>query len=371
MKLATLRRGGRDGALVVVDRNLSRAITVPSIAPTLQMALDHWKDVAGQLQAISDRLNWGTVDGAFPLRLDDLAAPLPRAYQWLDASAYLHHVELVRKSRGVSMPPSFASDPIMYQGGSDSLLGPHDPIVLADQTWGGDFEAELAVITDDVPMGCTREQAIAAIRLVALLNDISLRGLIPAELAKGFGFIHGKPSTALAPVVVTPDELGKAWDGSKANVEISVKLNGTQFGSPNAAVDMNFDFPRLMMHATKTRMLGAGTIIGAGTVSNRDRNAGSCCIAERRAIEAIELGAPTTPYLRGGDRVQIEVRGRDGVSLFGAIDQRVVIKPGRCSNHTHDVENAEAAGPQTHIIEARMCIKPRQVGPSAVASSRT
>lgn len=324
MKLATLRRGGRDGTLVVVSHGLWRAVAVPSIAHTLQAALDDWSAVEGPLRAVSEQLNAGSIHGEFPLRPEDLAAPLPRAYQWLDASAYLHHVELVRKARGASMPPTAEDDPIMYQGGSDTLLGPVDPIVLADEAWGLDFEAELAVITDDVPMGCTRQQAAAAIRLLALINDISLRGLIPDELAKGFGFVHGKPSSAFAPVAVTPDELEADWDGARACLDISVELNGERFGRPNAGVDMHFDFPRLIMHAAKTRALSAGTIIGAGTIANRDRNAGSCCIAERRALEMIEHGAATSSYLRFGDRIRIEACTRQGKRPFGAIDQRVI-----------------------------------------------
>jgi fumarylacetoacetate (FAA) hydrolase len=323
MKLGTLRRGGRDGILVVVSRDLARAVAVPSIAPTLQRALDSWSDLCEQLGKVSDDLNAGRIDDAFELRVADLAAPLPRAFQWLDGSAYLNHVELVRRARGASLPPSVQTEPVMYQGGSDTMLGPLDPISVADESWSADLEAEIAVITDDVPMACTRAQAAEAIRLLVLVNDISLRGLIPAELAKGFGFLHGKPSTAFAPVAVTPDELGGAWDGCKANLELTVELNGEHFGSPNAGVDMHFDFLQLIVHAAKTRALSAGTIIGAGTVSNRDQRAGSCCIAERRAIEMIERDEPLTPYLRHGDRVRIEVRDRAARSVFGAIDQRV------------------------------------------------
>jgi fumarylacetoacetate (FAA) hydrolase len=328
MKLGTLRQGGRDGLLVVASSDLSRGVTVPSIAPTLQAALDAGPRIFERLQQISDQLNRGQAEGAFALRMTDFAAPLPRAYQWLDASAYLSHVERVRKARGASMPPSFAVDPIMYQGGSDLLLGPHDPIVIVNEDWGADFEAEIAVIIDDVPLGCGREQAAAAIRLIVLLNDVSLRGLIPAELAKGFGFVHGKPSSAFAPFAVTPDELGDAWDGSKLHLEVTVDLNGNRFGTANAGMDMQFDFPCLIMHAAKTRGLSAGTIIGAGTVSNHDRRAGCCCIAELRALEMIDSGEAQSPFLRHGDHVRIELRNRAGATVCGAIDQFVTTPAG-------------------------------------------
>jgi fumarylacetoacetate (FAA) hydrolase len=318
-----MRRGGRDGTLVVVSRDLTRAAPATGIAPTLQAALDDWATTAPRLAALAAQIEAGDAPNTTPFDPTEAAAPLPRAYQWLDASAYLNHVELVRRARGVPMPPSAYTDPIMYQGGSDSFLGPHDPIPTADD-WGTDFEAELAVIVDDVPMAATREQAMAAIRLVVLLNDISLRGVIPAELAKGFGFVHGKPSTAFAPVAVTPDEFGDAWDGTKVALALTVTLNGAWVGSPNTGVDMNFDFPALITHATKTRRLSAGTLIGAGTVSNRDRATGICCLAERRMIETIDKGAPRTPFLAAGDLVQIEMKGQDGCSVFGAIEQRVV-----------------------------------------------
>ena len=328
MKLATLRRGGRDGVLVVVSRDLSRAVSAGEVAPPLQAALDDWARVAPALSRLAASLERGERADAVRFDPAEAAAPLPRAYGWVDASAYVNHIELVRKARGVPMPPSFWTEPIMYQGGSDTFLGCRDPIPVGDEAgWGADFEAEVAVIVDDVPLGATRTIAQDAIRLVVILNDVSLRGLIPDELAKGFGFIHGKPSTAFAPVAVTPDELGEAWDGTKVHLPLAVDLNGERFGAPNAGIDMTFDFPALIAHASTTRALGAGTIVGAGTVSNRDRSAGYCCIAERRVIETLDEGAPRTSFLRFGDVVRIEMRGTDGSSVFGAIEQRVVPLP--------------------------------------------
>lgn len=325
MKLATLRRGGRDGELVLVSRDLSRAVPAGDIAPILQAALDDWARVAPELSKLAALLEQGVQGSAFAFDPTEAAAPLPRAYGWVDGSAYVNHIELVRKARGVPMPPSFWTDPIMYQGGSDTFLGCREPIPVGDEAgWGADFEAEVAVIVDDVPLGATREEAQAAIRLVTILNDVSLRGLIPDELAKGFGFLHGKPSTAFSPVAVTPDELGEAWDGTKVHLPLIVRLNGETFGAPNAGIDMTFDFPALITHAARTRALGAGTIVGAGTVSNQNRAAGSCCIAERRVIETLDEGAPRTPFLRFGDVVRIEMLGSDGASVFGAIEQRVV-----------------------------------------------
>ncbi|HKV00150.1 MAG TPA: fumarylacetoacetate hydrolase family protein [Vineibacter sp.] len=325
MKLATLRKGGRDGALAVVNRTLALAIEVPDIAPTLQAALDDWANRAPALARVSDQLNAGTLGGAFAFDPGRAAAPLPRAYQWVDGSAYVNHIELVRKARGAPMPASLWTEPIMYQGGSDTFLGPRDPIPVANEAgWGADFEAELAVIVDDVPLAASRAQAAAAIRLIVLLNDVSLRGLIPDELAKGFGFLHGKPSTAFAPVAITPDELGSAWDGTKVGLPLCVDLNGARIGAPHAGIDMTFDFPALIVHAAKTRALSAGTIVGAGTVSNRDRAKGVCCLAEKRVLETLDTGAPITPFLRHGDFVRIEVRADDGQSVFGSIEQRVV-----------------------------------------------
>jgi fumarylacetoacetate (FAA) hydrolase len=321
MKLASLK-GGRDGTLVVVSRDLKRQIAVPAIAPTLQAALDNWKDVAPQLQRVYDELNDQAATGK-ALDPKRLHSPLPRAYQWADGSAYVTHVELVRKARGADMPPSFWTDPLMYQGGSDSFIGPSDPILAADEAWGIDFEAEVAVITDDVPMGIDAALADRHIKLVMLVNDVSLRNLIPAELAKNFGFFQSKPASAFSPVAVTPDELGEAWSDSKVHLPLRVWLNGKEFGAPNAGVDMTFSFAQLIAHAAKTRALCAGTIVGSGTVSNKTGNVGSCCIAERRSLEQIEKGAPVTPFLKFTDQVRIEMRDSSGHSIFGAIEQKV------------------------------------------------
>lgn len=323
MKLGSLR-SGRDGRLVVVSRDLTRAVEASEIAPTLQSALDEWEAVSPELEALSQELEKNTHADAFPLDPAVLAAPLPRAYQWADGSAYVNHVELVRRARGAEMPPSFWTEPLIYQGGSDVLLGPRDPIAAASEEWGIDFEAEVCVITGDVAMGTPPERAEACIRLLALVNDVSLRNLIPGELAKGFGFFQGKPASSFSPVALTPDELGDAWDGRRLHLELEVRLNGERFGHPDAGVDMTFDFPALIAHAAHTRALGAGTILGSGTVSNRDRKRGSCCIAERRMLETLEHGEPRTPFLRFGDRVEIEMRDQEGRSLFGTIDQRVV-----------------------------------------------
>ena len=322
MKLASLKHG-RDGMLAVVSRDLSRCVTVTDIAPTLQRALDNWESVEPSLSAISERLNAGVVKGS-PFRAEDCAAPLPRAYQWIDGSAYLTHVELVRKARGVEMPPSFLIDPLMYQGGSDHMLGPTDSILTADESWGIDFEAEVAVVLDDVSMGVRVVDAECHIKLLMLVNDVSLRSLVPGELAKGFGFFLSKPASAFSPVAVTPDELGAAWRGSKVHLPLHVHMNGKLFGAPNAGVDMTFSFSDLIAHAAKTRELNAGTIVGSGTVSNRDRSVGSCCLAERRALEQVETGRAETPFLRFGDRVRIEMLNSEGRSIFGAIDHDVV-----------------------------------------------
>jgi fumarylacetoacetate (FAA) hydrolase len=326
MKLASLK-AGRDGILVVVDRTLSRAVRVPEIATTLQAALDDWQRIAPKLNEVSDSLNRREIEKSFPLDINTVAAPLPRAYQWLDGSAYLSHVELARKARGAEMPPELYSDPLMYQGVSDGFLAARDRILIADEAWGADFEAEVAVITDDVPMAVSREQAAQQIKLVMLVNDISLRGLIPSELAKGFGFLHGKPASACSPVAVTPDELGSVWDGAKLHLPLESRMNGGVFGRPNAGKDMQFDFPTLIAHAAKTRNLGAGTIVGSGTVSNYDRSAGASCIVEKRMIETLEKGKAETPFLHFGDRIRIEMRGEDGVSIFGAIEQTVAPWP--------------------------------------------
>jgi len=322
VRLASLK-SGRDGRLVVVGRDLKHAVEAKGIAPTLQDALDRWAETAPALGRLAADLEAGRAKGAFALDPASVAAPLPRAYQWADGSAYVFHVELVRKARGAEMPPSFWTDPLMYQGGSDSFLGPRDAIVMADEVWGIDFESEIAVVVDDVPMGAGAELAATRIRLVMLVNDVSLRNLIPGELAKGFGFFQSKPSTAFAPVAVTPDELGAAWDGRKLHLPVISTLNGAKFGDPDAGTDMTFDFPTLIAHAAKTRPLVAGTIIGSGTVSNRDRARGSSCIAERRTLETIDTGKPSTPFMKFGDRIRIEVLYRAGASVFGAIDQTV------------------------------------------------
>jgi fumarylacetoacetate (FAA) hydrolase len=332
MKLSSLNQG-RDGRLVVVSRDLTRATDAFFIVPTLQDALDDWERIAPRLRDLSEQLDHGSVP-SFRFHEHDCASPLPRAYQWADGSAYVNHVELVRKARGAEMPASFWTDPLMYQGGSDSFLGPRDPIPAIDEAHGIDFEAEIAVITGDVPMGASREEAAAAIRLVVLVNDVSLRNLIPAELAKGFGFFHSKPSSALSPAAVTPDELGEAWDGGRLHLPLLSSLNGQPFGRPNAGVDMTFDFPTLIAHAARTRPLGAGTIIGSGTVSNRDEGGGPgrpvaqgglgySCIAEQRTVETILHGEARTPFMRFGDTIRIEMKDRAGHSIFGAIEQEV------------------------------------------------
>ncbi|MFI5308108.1 MAG: fumarylacetoacetate hydrolase family protein [Polyangiales bacterium] len=327
MKLGSLKRGGRDGTLVVVDRKLKLAATVPKLAKSLQQALDDWARLAPELRDVYERLNAGGVDTSFALDANELAAPLPRAYQFLDGSAYLHHVELARRARGAEMPARLYEDPLMYQGVSDPLLGPRDPISLLDESHGLDFEAEVAVITDDVPLGVSGAHAAQHVKLLVLLNDVSLRNLIPAEIEKGFGFVQGKPPSALSEVAVTPDELGVGWRDSKVHLPLRSALNGVRFGDPDAGTDMAFDFAQLIAHAAKTRPLGAGTIIGSGTVSNRDQSRGSSCIAERRMLEQLVSGAPATPFLRPGDRVRIEMLDSSGRSLFGAIDQRVQSHP--------------------------------------------
>ena len=324
MKLGTLKEGGRDGTLIVVNSELTRAVRATKVAPTLQRALDDWAAMEPRLQALAAQLASDKAPGSFELDSTALAAPLPRAYQWVDGSAYVVHVELVRKARGVEMPPSFWTDPLMYQGGSDSFIGSTDEIEAGDEAWGIDFEGEIAVFVDDVPMGTSATAARKYIKLVTILNDVSLRNLIPAELNKGFGFLHGKPATAFAPVAVTPDELGAAWDGARLNLPLISTLNGKEFGHPNAATDLTFDFGQLIAHAAKTRHLEAGTVIGSGTVANRDAAAGCSCIAERRVRETLDGGKPVTPFMTFGDRIRIEMFDRDGRSIFGAIDQKVM-----------------------------------------------
>ena len=323
MKLATLKDNTRDGTLIVVSRDLKHAIKADDIAPTLQAALDDWDYISPQLTDRYDALNRAAGSRAFDFDPRQCASPLPRAYQWADASAYIHHVELLRKSRGAEMPKSLRGDPLMYQGGSDSFLGPCDDIMLESEDWGIDLEAEVAVVTGDVPMGITAKKAGDCVRLLMLANDVSLRELAPAELAKGFGFFHSKPSSAFSPVAVTPDELGPAWDGGKVNLPLLVQVNGEELGRPNAGVDMTFEFPRLIAHATRTRALAAGAIVGSGTVSNAERSTGSACIAEKRALETIAEGKPATPFLKFGDRVRIEMFDAGGSSVFGAIEQQI------------------------------------------------
>ena len=343
MKLATLRDGTRDGALCVVSRDLTRAVKAEVAVAglrTLQQALDDWQDAALRLERISAELN-EAVDGLRSAPFELIAfdpvrctAPLPRAYQWADGSAYVNHVELVRRARGAEMPASFWTEPLIYQGGSDTFLGPCDAIELADEAWGIDLEGELAIVTDDVPMGVSVEEAAEHICLLMLVNDVSLRNLIPAELAKGFGFFHGKPSSAFSPVAVTPDELGPAWADGKVHLPLLASINGKLLGRPNAGVDMTFSFPTLIAHAAKTRRLGAGTIIGSGTVSNRleggpgrpvaEGGVGYTCLAELRTVETILHGEPSTPFLKFGDRVRLDMLDAKGRSIFGAIDQEVV-----------------------------------------------
>lgn len=324
MKLATLKNHTRDGILVVVSRDLSRAVLVPEIAHTMQEALDNWTRCKDELEACYQKLNRQEVKNAMPFLQQSIAAPLPRAFQWADGSAYVNHVKLVRQARNAEMPDSFWHEPLMYQGGSDTLLGAYDPIPLFHESDGLDFEAEVAIITNDVGFSPSLETAKQSICLFMLVNDISLRNLIPDELAKGFGFFQSKPSTAFSPVAVTADELGEAWDGHKLHLPLVTHLNQQLFGCPNAGVDMTFDFPRLIQHAAKTRRLSAGTIIGSGTVSNEDRSKGSSCIAEKRMLEIIAHGKASTPYMSAGDSVRIEMLDQDNQSIFGAIDQVVV-----------------------------------------------
>jgi fumarylacetoacetate (FAA) hydrolase len=322
MKLASLKQG-RDGALVVVSRDLTRCVPVAHIAMTLQHALDHWSEAAPRLQQVYDLLNEGKAENEQMFDPKACASPLPRAYQWADGSAYVTHVELVRKARGAEMPPSFWTDPLMYQGGSDSFIGPCDPILAAEEAWGIDFEGEVAVITDDVPMGTDASHAEKHIKLLMLVNDVSLRNLIPAELAKNFGFFQSKPASAFSPVAVTPDEFDGAWKDGKVHLPLDVTYNDKPFGHPNAGEDMTFSFPQLVAHVTKTRAMAAGSIVGSGTVSNKSGNVGSACLAEKRTLETIEGGKPVTPFMKFGDTIRIEMLDRDGKSIFGAIDQTV------------------------------------------------
>ncbi|MDP9901242.1 fumarylacetoacetate hydrolase family protein [Variovorax ginsengisoli] len=332
MKLATLKDGSRDGQLVVVSRNLASAHYATGIASRLQQVLDDWGFMSPQLQDLYDELNADRARHAFPFDPAQCMAPLPRAYQWADGSAYLNHVELVRKARGAEVPASFYSDPLMYQGGSDDFIGPCDPVVVASEAFGIDFEAEIAVITGDVRMGATPEQGIDGVRLLMLANDVSLRNLIPAELAKGFGFFQSKPATAFSPVAVTPDELGDAWQGGRVHLPLQSAWNGRKVGMCDAGEDMTFHFGQLIAHIAKTRNVRAGSIVGSGTVSNpgvekkgrMEWPRGYSCIAEKRCIETIQDGQPVTEFMKFGDTIRIEMKNRDGQSVFGAIEQEVV-----------------------------------------------
>nr|WP_284694900.1 fumarylacetoacetate hydrolase family protein [Photobacterium galatheae] len=315
---------GRDGQLIIVSRDLTQAVHAHDIAPTLQFALDNWEQVEADLQHLYRNLNDGIAKDVFPFNPAHCASPLPRAFQWADGSAYVNHVELVRKARGAEMPETFWTDPLMYQGMSDGFLGPRQDIEMADESWGIDFEGEIAVITNDVPMGTRTEEVHGHIKLLMLVNDVSLRNLIPAELSKGFGFFQSKPASAFSPVAVTPDELGENWHDFKVHHRLTVHLNDELFGEPNAGVDMTFNFAELVQHVAKSRHVSAGTIIGSGTVSNIDRSSGSCCLAERRMLEIIDQGQAVTPFMKFGDTVKIEMFDDNGHSIFGAIEQTVV-----------------------------------------------
>ena len=323
MKLGSLKEGGRDGTLIVVSRDLSRGVRASGIADTLQRALEDWSNAAPRLNALYDALNEGNAEGAFDIDLAALAAPLPRAYEFVDGSAYLPHVERVRRARGAEVPESFYTDPLMYQAVSAGFYGPRDPVRVPSEEYGIDLEAEVVVVTDDVPMAATPAQAASHIQLIGLVNDVSLRNLIPNELAKGFGFLQSKPRSALSPVFVTPDELGDAWQDSKVHLALTTHINGEWFGAPEAGVDMQFDFAQLVAHAAKTRPLSAGTIVGSGTVANQDTSLGASCFAEKRTVETLETGKPITPFMSFGDTVRIEMLARDGESVFGAIEQRI------------------------------------------------
>ena len=322
MKLASLK-SGRDGQLLVVSRDLATAIVATDVASTLQAALDNWTSAAPALEELYASLNAGTAAGCFEFDPAQCDAPLPRAYHWADGSAYVTHVELVRKARGAELPESFWTDPLIYMGASDAFIGPRDDIEVESEEWGIDFEAEVVVITDDVPAGVSTERASDHIRLIGLVNDVSLRNLIPAELGKQFGFYQSKPWTSFTPVLVTPDELGSAWDGAKLSLPLRATLNQTLIGAPNAGVDMTFGFPTLISHCAKSRSLMTGTVIGSGTVSNVGSKDGSCCLAEVRCLEILANGSPTTPFMSFGDRIEIEMIDDNGLSIFGKIDQRV------------------------------------------------
>ena len=323
MKLGSLKEGGRDGTLIVVSRDLSRAVRATGIAATLQQALEDWAATAPRLNALSEDLNAGTAAAAFELDMHALAAPLPRAYEFVDGSAYLPHVARVRRARGAEVPESFYVDPLMYQAVSAGFTGPRDPVLVVSADYGIDLEAEVVIVTDDVPMAVTPAQAAEHIQLIGLINDVSLRNLIPQELAKGFGFLQSKPRSTLSPVFVTPDELGDAWQDSKVHLPMLTHINGTWFGAPEAGVDMQFNFAQLVAHAAKTRPLSAGTIVGSGTVANEDTTLGASCFAEQRTVETLRDGKPSTPFMAFGDRVRIEMLSKNGESVFGAIEQRI------------------------------------------------
>jgi fumarylacetoacetate (FAA) hydrolase len=327
MKLGSLKEGGRDGMLIVVSGDLTKAVKATGIAATMQAALDDWSNVAPRLNALFDDLNSGKAGGTFVLDMKALAAPLPRAYEFVDGSAYLPHVERVRRARGAEVPESFYVDPLMYQATSAGFLGPRDPVVVPSEDYGIDLEAEVIVVTDDVPMAVTPEQAAAHIQLVGLVNDVSLRNLIPNELAKGFGFLQSKPRSALSPVFVTPDELGNAWQGEKLHLPMRTWLNGKWFGEAECGVDMQFNFAQLVAHAAKTRPLTAGSIVGSGTIANEDTSKGASCLAEQRTVETLANGKPSTPFLKYGDTLRIDITDAHGASIFGAIEQ--VIAPQR------------------------------------------
>lgn len=324
MKLASLKTGGRDGSLIVVSRNLEHYVSAVDISPTLQASLDDWQQTAPRLNALYAELNQGSCSGIEDLKFDALAAPLPRAFEFVDGSAYLPHVERVRRARGAEVPESFYVDPLMYQATSAGFLGPRDPVPVVSEEYGIDFESEIIVITDDVPMAIGAEQAESHIQLVGLINDVSLRNLIPAELAKGFGFLQSKPRSALSPVLVTPDELGEHWQDSKLSLPLHSTLNGAFFGEPEAGVDMQFNFAQLVAHAAKTRPLTAGTIVGSGTIANEDTGKGASCLAEIRMLEIIADGKPSTSFMKFGDTIRIDMFDSNGDSIFGAIDQQIV-----------------------------------------------
>ena len=326
MKLATRKNNTRDGELLVVSRDNQTAVLAGEVAPTLQAVMDDWSANSAKLLAIYDALNAGERSDAFPVDVDTLHSPLPRAYAWIDGSAYINHIVLVRKARGAEPPATLKTDPLVYQGGSDTFLGPRDDIPLADTAWGCDFESEIAIVMDDTPQGVKAEDVGQYVRLVMLCNDVSLRNLIPGELAKGFGFFTSKPSSAFSPFAITPDELGDAWQNGRLHLPLITHLNGEKYGDPDAGPEMHFSFYEIVAHVCKTRSLSAGTIVGSGTISNEDRSRGSSCLAEKRMIEKIDTGAFITPFMNYGDNVAIEMFNAAGESLFGRIEQTVVEK---------------------------------------------